>query len=63
MAKNGEHRKRCSHRLLRIDTEHDRCYWVQCEECLKLGPKKHSYLLAVLAWGLHLTNQHPRVKA
>lgn len=50
----------CSHRFLQVKTESDRCSWVQCEVCKKQGPKKHSYLLAILAWGLHLTNQHPR---
>jgi hypothetical protein len=52
--------KRCTHRQLVIRTERDRCSWVECALCKKRGPSKHSYLLALLAWALHLTNQHPR---
>jgi hypothetical protein len=51
---------RCSHRHLTIKSEGDRCSWVQCNDCKEAGPRKHSYLLAILAWGLRLTNQHPR---
>lgn len=51
---------RCYHRVIQIFTEADRCSWVECVRCGKTGPKKHSYLLAILAWGLHLANQHPR---
>lgn len=51
--------KRCTHRHLTVRTEKDRCSWVECECGLK-GPNKHSYTLALLAWALKLTNQHPR---
>ena len=53
-------RRRCPHRRLTVHTERDKCSWVACEDCHKRGPKKHSYTLAVIAWTLHLTNQHPR---
>ena len=52
--------KRCLHRALRVRTERDRCSWVECTVCKKQGPKKHSYVLAVLAWAFHVLNQHPR---
>ena len=52
--------KRCSHRHLVVRTERDRCSWVECTACLKRGPHKHSYALALIAWALSLTNQHPR---
>jgi hypothetical protein len=51
---------RCTHRYLRVRTEKDRCSWVECQHCGKTGPSKHSYTLAILAWALALTNQHPR---
>jgi len=50
----------CSHRILRVRTEADRCSWVECMGCGKTGPKKHSYLLGVVAWLATLGNQHPR---
>ena len=53
-------RAKCAHRLIRVRTERDRCSWVVCEVCGKGGPAKHSYTLALLAWALHLVNQHPR---
>jgi hypothetical protein len=55
-------KKRCSHRLIQVYTEKDRCSWVHCVQCDKEGPKKHSYTLALLAWALHVCNQHPRAK-
>lgn len=54
--------KRCNHRSIQVKTERDRCSWVQCTQCKKTGPAKHSYTLALIAWALHLTNQHPRRK-
>lgn len=54
---------RCAHRQLQVLTEKDRCSWVRCAKCGKTGPSKHSYTLALLAWALHLTNQHPRKRA
>lgn len=53
----------CRHRLIEVKTERDACSWVRCKGCGKSGPKKHSYLLAVLAWAMHLTNMHPRKAA
>lgn len=53
-------KKRCLHRSLEIRTEKDRCSWVSCRGCRKTGPRKHSYTLALIAWALKLTNQHPR---
>lgn len=54
---------RCTHRMLVLRTERDRCTWVQCLSCHKAGPKKHSQTMALLAWILHLGNQHPRPKS
>lgn len=51
---------RCTHRMLLVATEKDRCSWVQCMTCNKKGPRKHSYLLAVVAWLAAIGNQHPR---
>jgi hypothetical protein len=53
---------RCLHRQLIVRTEKDRCSWVECAKCKKAGPSKHSYFAAVIAWGLHTLNQHPRKK-
>lgn len=53
---------RCTHRLLILHTEKDRCTWVQCGRCKKVGPKKHSLTKALLAWILCLGDQHPRPK-
>jgi hypothetical protein len=55
--------KRCHHRTLIVRTEEDRCSWVECAQCKKTGPSKHSYTLALIAWTLHAVNQHPRVTA
>lgn len=55
-------KRRCTHRWLRVLTERDRCSWVTCDQCGKTGPKKHSYLLALVAWALHTVNQHPRAR-
>lgn len=53
---------RCTHRVLELRTERDRCTWVMCMICSKEGPKKHSQTLALLAWIVSLGNQHPRRK-
>jgi hypothetical protein len=55
-----ERQKRCPHRRLVLLTEEDRCTWVVCDVCKKTGPRKHSQTLALLAWIVHLANQHPR---
>ncbi len=55
-----ERQMRCTHRTLLLQTEKDRCTWVECGSCGKCGPKKHSQTLALLAWIVHLGNQHPR---
>lgn len=54
--------QRCTHRLISLETERDRCTWVRCMYCGKEGPKKHSQTLALLAWILCLADQHPREK-
>lgn len=54
--------RRCTHRLLMLQTERDRCTWVECGQCGKVGPKKHSVITAVMAWLLSLGDQHPRPK-
>jgi hypothetical protein len=48
--------------MITVRTERDRCSWCVCDLCGKQGPKKHSYLLALIAWGLHLANQYPRAR-
>lgn len=53
---------RCKHRVIYVETEDDRCSWVVCSFCGKKGPRKHSYTLALIAWALHVCNQHPRGK-
>lgn len=55
-------KKRCptNHRHILVKTEKDRCSWVQCVSCKKRGPHKHSMTLALIAWALKLTDQHPR---
>lgn len=55
-------RRRCSHRSLVIRTEGDRCSWVQCLDCPKHGPRKHSYMLALICFATATVNQHPRRK-
>lgn len=53
--------KRCSHRKLEIKTERDRCSWVVCRSgCRKRGPKKHSVVMAIMAFAVSLGDQHPR---
>ena len=52
----------CSHRQLVVKTERDRCSWVQCTKCKKKGPKKHSYMLALICFATSTVNQHPRRK-
>lgn len=54
--------KRCAHRQLVVKTERDRCSWVVCSGCKKKGPKKHSYLLALIAFAMQTVDQHPRRK-
>jgi hypothetical protein len=53
--------KRCAHRKLEVKTEKDRCSWVQCK-CGKRGPKKHSVVLALVAFAVAVGDQHPRRK-
>lgn len=53
-------KRRCSHRALRVHTESDRCSWVECILCKKEGPKKHSYILALIAFAMKTADQHPR---
>lgn len=53
---------RCTHRQIRIRTERDRCSWVECMRCSVVGPKKHTYTHAVLAFLVATINQHPRKK-
>lgn len=48
------------HRLLEIRTEKDRCSWVECCHCDLCGPKKHSAVLALLAWVLFVASDHPK---
>lgn len=52
--------KRCSHRYLQVHTEADHCSWVKCLHCRKTGPRKHSYMLAVICFATATVNQHPR---
>ncbi len=54
--------KRCVHRQLVVKTERDRCSWVHCHGCGKRGPKKHSYVLALIAFAVATVDQHPRVR-
>ncbi|HEX5461850.1 MAG TPA: hypothetical protein VFX20_17940 [Steroidobacteraceae bacterium] len=61
-AKKHTHRRRCSHRNLVVRTEGDRCSWVQCADCRKVGPAKHSYMLALICFATATVNQHPRRK-
>ena len=53
-------KKRCTHRELVVRTERDRCSWVACRKCGKKGPKKHSYMLALICFATSTVNQHPR---
>lgn len=50
----------CAHRVLEIRTEKDRCSWVECCHCDLRGPKKHSVLLALLAWAVFISSDHPK---
>lgn len=54
--------KRCSHRFLTVLTEKDRCSWVVCNGCDKRGPRKHSYMLALICFATSTVDQHPRRK-
>ncbi len=49
-------KKRCAHRELVVKTEKDRCNWVLCKGCKKRGPKKHSVMLAIMAFGMAITS-------
>lgn len=55
-------KKRCGHRKLEVKTEKDRCSWVVCTTCGKRGPKKHSVIMALVAFAVTLGDQHPRKK-
>lgn len=50
----------CSHRNIEVKAERDRCSWAVCRECGKTGPKKHSYMLALICFATSTVNQHPR---
>jgi polyferredoxin len=52
---------KCTHRFLQVRTEKDRCSWATCMDCKKKGPKKHSYMLALICFATATINQHPRV--
>lgn len=54
--------KKCTHRSIEVKTESDRCNWVQCKSCRKRGPKKHSYMLALVAFAVATVDQHPRTR-
>lgn len=53
---------RCAHRELRVRSEEDRCSWVECQKCGKRGPRKHSIIMALVAFAVSLGDQHPRAK-
>lgn len=48
---------KCQHRVLHVIRERDRCSYVKCASCGKVGPKKHSYLLALIAWIVRVGDQ------
>jgi hypothetical protein len=50
----------CKHKILDIRTEKDRCSWVQCQTCGAKAPKKHSVTLALCAWIIYASNDHPK---
>jgi hypothetical protein len=50
---------RCLHRSITVRTEADGRSWVVCE-CGLSGPRKHSYALALMAWVVKLSSDHPR---
>jgi hypothetical protein len=52
-------KRRCRHRTLTIRTEKDRCSWVECA-CGFRGPHKHSYALAMMAFVVKLSSDHPQ---
>lgn len=52
--------KLCKHKLLSVNTERDRCTWIRCKTCGVSGPKKHSVALALCAWIVYLSNDHPK---
>jgi hypothetical protein len=51
---------KCAHKTLDIHTEKDRCSWVQCAYCGAKAPKKHSVTLALCAWIIYASNDHPK---
>jgi hypothetical protein len=52
---------RCGHRFLEVRTEKGRCSWVVCDNgCGAKGPKKHSVALALIAWVLYISSDHPK---
>ena len=53
---------RCLHRPLFVRRDPDGCSFVRCKACGKRGPRKHSYILALVAWALATGDQHPRNK-
>lgn len=53
-------RTRCTHRILEIRTESDKCVWIACRRCELVGPAKHSVTLALLAWIMVLSNQREK---
>jgi hypothetical protein len=55
-------KRRCLHRKLAVRTESDGCSWVQCA-CGFRGPRKHSYGLALIAWVVKLSSDHPQRRA
>lgn len=52
--------KRCKHEQIQIVRDKDKCRRVICLECRKPGPRKHSRLLAILAFELQRSDGHPR---
>lgn len=55
--------KNCKHDRLQVVREKDRCRRVLCLDCRKFGPRKHSRLLAILAFELQRSDGHPRRKS
>lgn len=53
----------CKHKVLLIRTEKDRCSWVECGDCKVESPKKHSVTLALCAWIVFASNDHPKRRA
>jgi hypothetical protein len=53
----------CLHRKLDVRTEPDGCSWVVCSCCGFRGPKKHAYGMALVAWVVKLSSDHPHRRA